>query len=138
MYVGVTGLDRSPICYLLWNAIAFGLYCTLPYSLSKIRPWAMNLYSQGRRKQISVGAAMVCARSAREIFYVILIIHEQSRTYYGVYRAFYQLLQHAEPSHSRKIDLCNPQSNPLHGNWIHKGSVCGSAIARLLYTMNFK
>ena len=28
---------------------------------------------QGRRKQISVGAAMVCARSAREICYVTLI-----------------------------------------------------------------
>ena len=39
---------------------------------------------QGRRKQFTVGVVMVCARSAREIFYVTLIIHEQSRTYYGV------------------------------------------------------
>ena len=39
---------------------------------------------QGRRKQISVGAVMVCAQSAREFFYVTLIIHEQSRMYYRV------------------------------------------------------
>ena len=39
---------------------------------------------QGHQKQLSVGAVMVCARSARKFFYVILIIHEQSRTYYGV------------------------------------------------------
>ena len=38
---------------------------------------------QGRRKQISVDVVMFCARSACEIFYVTLIIHEQSRTYYG-------------------------------------------------------
>ena len=40
-----------------------------------------QLQYQGRRKQFSVGAVMVCARSACEIFNVTLIIHEQSRTF---------------------------------------------------------
>ena len=54
------------------------IWCCIPVKMAVIRT------KQGRRKQFTVGAVMVCAQSAREIFYVTLIIHEQSRTYYGV------------------------------------------------------